>query len=315
MSTTCHSIHIVIFSFNRAMQLNTLIESVFEHFKYPFKISVLYNHTLSHCNGYNLLIKKYTDVEFIKEENVFDGYKVSELSVIFNIKRYIKYPYIRKPKSNFRRKLIEILDKSNSQFVMFLTDDSLFINSPDINPHILKQISFHPADTQYSLRLGRDINKPVSYTEKDGYISWNFYDTANTRDWIYHFSVDAHIYDRKFILDLARDIIFSNPNSYEAFTREHIFRNGYQRQGYANIEPSILSFPINMVQNVQNNESLSVSTELLEKYFLEGYVLRYIIPENINTFQYYPDNLLLEKDGLITRLSTSLSSPSEPSRP
>ncbi|MDE5635609.1 MAG: hypothetical protein K2I52_04810, partial [Muribaculaceae bacterium] len=162
----------------------------------------------------------------------------------------------------------------------------------------------HPVDTQYSLRLGININNPINYISKEGYISWNFYDLENTHDWIYHFSVDAHIYDRKFILNLANDIIFSNPNSYEAFTRERIYRNGYQRHGYANIEPSILSFPINMVQMVQDNESLSVSTELLEKYFLEGYKLLYIIPENINTFQYYPDTLLLEKDGLTKKLST-----------
>ena len=299
---------IVIFSFNRAMQLNTLIASVYEYFQYPFKITVLYNCTTQHCKGYEILKNRYPQVNFAREEKESRGYSIKELSKLFNLKRYLKYKYIRAPKSDFRRKLISILSNSESQFVMFLTDDSVFIRPVRPNQLLLNRIADQPTDMQYSLRLGEDINSPKNYGKESEFMVWDYYDEANDRDWRYNFSVDAHIYDRKYILSLAQDIIFNNPNSYESFTKIRICQKWQQRCGVANLAPCILSFPINMVQTVQDNESLSVSTEQLEKYFIEGYSLRYRIPEKIDTFQYYPETLFLEKDGVTKELSTATKS-------
>lgn len=297
---------IVIFSFNRAMQLNTLIASVYEYFQYPFKITVLYNCTASHSKGYEILKNRYPQINFVKEEKESKGYVISELSKLFNLKRYLKYEYIRSPKSDFRRKLISILSESNSQFVMFLTDDSVFISPVKLNKMLLQRIAEQPENMQYSLRLGENINSPKNYAKESDFMVWSFYDDENLRDWRYNFSVDAHIYDREYVLSLAKDIVFNNPNSYESFTKIRICQKKQQQCGVANLEPCILSFPINMVQTVQDNESLSVSTEQLEKYFVEGYSLRYRIPENIDTFQYYPDTLFLEKNGVTKELSTSI---------
>ena len=297
---------IVIFSYNRAMQLNTLIASVFEYFQYPFKITVLYNCSAQHCKGYEILRTRYPQIDFVKEERERKGYTIPEMSRLFNLKRYLKYDYIRAPKSDFRRKLISILSTSQSKFVMFLTDDSVFIRPVKLNQMMLQRIADQPTDMQYSLRLGEHINAPKSYGKESDFMVWHYYDAANDRDWRYNFSVDAHIYDRKYILSLAKEIIFNNPNSYESFTKIRICQRGQQRCGVANLEPCILSFPINMVQTVQDNESLSVSTEQLEKYFIEGYSLRYRIPEKIDTFQYYPDTLFLEKDGVTKELSTAI---------
>lgn len=297
---------IVIFSFNRAMQLNTLIDSVYKYFQYPFKMTVLYNCTAQHSIGYEILKKRYPQVNFVKEEKESEGYSITELSKLFNIKRYFKYKYVRAPKSDFRRKLISILSNSTSHFVIFLTDDSVFIHPVKLNKLLLQRIADKPTDMQYSLRLGEQINSPKSYAKESDFMVWAFYDDNNLRDWRYNFSVDAHIYDRKYILSLAKDIIFNNPNTYESFTKIRICQKGEQRYGVANLEPCILSFPINMVQNVQDNKALSVSTEQLEKYFIEGYSLSYHIPEKIDTFQYYPDILYLKKDGIVKELSTTI---------
>ena len=48
-----------------------------------------------------------------------------------------------------------------------------------------------------------------------------------------------------------------------------------------------------MVQQVENNESLNASLEILNKKFLEGYTFDYNIPEKIEAFQQYPSFLTL----------------------
>lgn len=296
---------IVIFSFNRAMQLNTLIDSVYKFFQYSFKITVLYNCTIQHSTGYEILKRRYSQVDFVKEEKETRGYTVKELTKLFNFKRFLKYKYLRNPKSDFRRKLISILSNSASPYVMFLTDDSVFTRPVKLNEMLLRRISDQPDNLQYSLRLGENINSLKSYAKESDFMVWAFYDDNNLRDWRYNFSVDAHIYDRQYILSLAKDIIFNNPNSYESFTKIRICQKKQQQCGVANLNPCIISLPINMVQTVQDNESLSVSTEQLENYLIEGYTLSYLIPENIDTFQYYPDILYLEKDGVVKEISTT----------
>ena len=298
-------IEIIIFSYNRAMQLNTLINSILKYFPEPFHITVLYNHTIAHQKGYEILQKKFTNIKFIQEDSSHTSFPIQKLFKLFNFKRYLKYKYLRKPRTDFRHKLISILKDSDSAFTMFLTDDSVFIKPVELNPILLERISENPKDLQYSLRLGENINSPASYSKNGNFMIWDFSIPENKRDWRYNFSVDAHIYDTKFILDMSKDIIFNNPNTYESFTKIRICEKGYQNYGVANLTPSILSFPINMVQDVQGNESLDVSTEQLEKYFIDGYSLKYDIPENIDTFQYYPKVLTLEKDGEVIRINTN----------
>lgn len=278
------------------MQLNTLLKSINRHWrKHRYHISVLYNNSGDiYARGYDLLKHRYRQVDFIQETKEVPDYKLKELLSIFNLKRYLKYPYLRHPKSDFRSKLIRILRESEAEFVMFLTDDSQFITDAEIDSYALRLISADPYHIQYSLRLGRNINHPGKIESlNENQISWRFDEPTNHRDWRYNFSVDAHIYSRAVIFDLAQRVVFSNPNSYEAFTTIYCRKKGWLSKGIANAEPCILSFPINIVQDVQDNESLTVSTEDLEKWLDEGYELDYPKPELIDTFQHYPKSLIL----------------------
>lgn len=289
-------IEIIIFSYNRAMQLNTLLKSIKRHWEsHSYQISILYN--CSDCNyakGYEILKRKYPNVKFVRENKSLPNYKLKDFLSVFNLKRFIKYSYVRHPKSDFRDRLIEILSQAEAELVMFLTDDSQFITDVEIEPRALNKVSSDPYHTQYSLRLGQNINNPGKverFAERQ--MTWSYNDPQNQRDWRYNFSVDAHIYDKKVILDLAKRILFTNPNSYESFTTIYCRKKGWLNKGIANMNPSILSFPINMVQEVQDNESLTVSTEALEKWLEEGYELDYPIPDCISTFQQYPKSLVL----------------------
>lgn len=50
-----------------------------------------------------------------------------------------------------------------------------------------------------------------------------------------------------------------------------------------------------MVQTVEKNETLGVSTETLNDYYLKGYKLEYQHPKQIDTFQVYPKEIYLTR--------------------
>ena len=56
-------IQIIVFSYNRAMQLDTLLYSLYEHWKYPrIVVDVVYNFSNEEFDtAYDLLKKKYSD--------------------------------------------------------------------------------------------------------------------------------------------------------------------------------------------------------------------------------------------------------------
>ena len=119
-------IHIIIFSFNRALQLEALLSSIQRHWqKMDYKLSVLYNTTGGDFQkGYDVLQKEYPAYEFIKETRKSSGYHVSDYINTYNLKKLLKYPYMRRQKSNFRDLLNNMLAASGCEYTIYLTDDS-----------------------------------------------------------------------------------------------------------------------------------------------------------------------------------------------
>jgi len=290
---------IVIFSFNRAMQLNTLLKSIQQNCLFSYNLYILYNCTEKFTLGYEKLKSKYNlpNIHFVKEERKKRSkIPFNEIKKVFNLKRYLKYKYLRNPKYDFREKLINIISNSDNEFIMFLTDDSLFIRPVKIPLFVFENIRNNPSQNSFSCRLGTNINQPSFYEKIEfNTIKWNYYDNRNKKDWSYNFSVDAHIYDKKYILKNIEEILFSNPNSFEAFMKVFCTKMNDLSVGYADYEPSILSYPINMVQNVQANESLNVSLALLEEMFQKDYEVEYPKIDNISSFQHYPDYIYFVK--------------------
>ena len=300
-------LQIIIFSFNRALQLDTLVTSIIEKWQNPkYKIDVIYNTSdKDFQKGYDLLIEKYkteTNIVFNKETCIRDNYSLKELLNIHNFITYNKNKRKFTPKSNFRSLCIELLKKDNNELVMFLTDDAMFIENVNIETEVTDWIKASPAKRQFSLRMGEKMNNKGKDVEKVGkYLYWNFYKNSRSTNWGYPFSVDAHIYHKKPIMDLFSKYIFCNPNTLEGFINAQVYRKMLFEEGMANYNCSLLSYPINMVQNVAKNESLGIDCKMLNNMLLTGYTMRYPIPEAFDTFQQYPTHLYFEKDGEITK--------------
>ena len=296
-------LQVIVFSFNRALQLDTLLSTMLEHWKHPdFDLSVVYNSSTNDFQkGYDLLINKmkdYSNIHFYKEQQPGDNLKMMDFLNIHNIKRLYEKKCLRHPKTNFRSLVINLMENSSEKYIMFMTDDAMFIDDVNIDIDTMNWILSNPIQNQYSLRVGKGMDdKNAIYEEHEDFISWDFSKQDVTTNWGYCFSVDAHIYAKDTVLNLFKRNLFVNPNTLEGPVFGDAKRNGFLNCGRGPKHTLILSFPINMVQTVDKNETLGISTVMMNQYYLDGYTMRYPIPEKITHFQQYPESLFFYKNG------------------
>lgn len=183
----------VIFSKDRAMQLDGFLASYFENVENYSPVKVLfYTSNEAHQKSYQDLKKIYSNlpVEFIAE-------------------------------SNFRNNLIDVLEKSPQDRVVFYVDDMLF--SQKINYNCLKDID--PLQDIVSLSRGKDLNYSTVLAKKLEVpsftkISENLYrfkwDEINEfSDWTYPIGVSGYMFSRLEFIAMMKATHFKAPNSLE----------------------------------------------------------------------------------------------------
>lgn len=272
--------HCIIFSFNRACQLNTLLESIRNFFKrISVKINVVYNSSDEYYEeGYALLKNKFTEVNFVKE-------KVSNQSKLFYRKEYVywrnyynffKYPAKNKG-SSFQSNVRDLLHSDSSALLFFLTDDSVFVGEPFLTSEVIESIANLPSKSMFSFRHGLNLSDSPkeSLLEFDSYAHYKV-NKSHSPHWTYKFSVDGHIYDKEIIKKISSKISYSSPNSFEAFLNTYSVKNNYFENIFFNKSNSLVGFELNRVQSFNENNNLNFSTERLNSYFLSGYQLKYL---------------------------------------
>jgi len=183
----------VVFSKDRAMQLDGFLASYFENVDNYSSIKVLfYTSNEAHRKSYEDLKKIYSNfpVEFIVE-------------------------------SNFRTDLIDVLEKSAEDRVIFYVDDMLF--SQKINYDWLKEID--PLRDIVSLSRGKDLNYSTVLAKKleipsFNKISENLYhfkwdEISEFSDWTYPIGVSGYMFSRQEIVAMMKATYFKAPNSLE----------------------------------------------------------------------------------------------------
>lgn len=295
-------IQIICFSFNRAMQLDTLLTSFLEKWESPkYKIDVVYNYTDSEFGeGYNIAIEKFQskDIQFHREMETPDKYTFFEFLCLTNVVRLYRNRKLRHPKSNFRTLVIKLMEESPYDNIMFLTDDSMFIHSVKISNEIFSWLSENPEQCQFSLRMGGGTGKiPAGVVVKRDLCHWDMYG-GNSGGWGYPFSVDAHIYNKAFILNLFKKYVFTNPNTLEANICSTVIRKRLLSQAQCFVDIKMLTFPINMVQTDIDNICQGVSVEDLNNRYLAGETMVYGLDSDYDATKQYVSYLLFRgKDG------------------
>jgi len=246
-------INIIIYSKNRALQLEACLRSLEKHFK-EFalaNIKVIYSATNSDFKaGYGKLMHQYTGgpIAFISQ-------------------------------TAFRTDTLEAID-GTLPFTMFLVDDIIFKSDFSLNDSIFALLKNNNAMVAASLRLHRaatycyalDANMTVPAFVRDvkgEYVVWRW--PGCQGDWGYGFSLDGNVYNTSYIKELLHNLDFHNPNELEArLNAPRVGLTPIYMCCYDGIS-KLLNVPANRVQHVFNNRhELGKSVEELNAIFLSG---------------------------------------------
>jgi len=240
-------INIIVFSKDRACQLEALLRSMETYFHYPHITYVLYHaSTPEFERGYNRLINKQKNIIWVRQTD----FKSDFLSLINTTVRK-EYPYL-----------------------MFLVDDIIFVREFTGKP-LLERFDLDQDILAVSLRMGENITycytRDISTTPPT-FLPGNRWEwrTASPGYWNYPMSQDGHIFRTTEIIESLSPLSFTNPNTLEAISAAHPIDKPYLM---CDRRPCLINLPLNVVQNVYRNRHGSITEEMLNKYFLEGLVI------------------------------------------
>lgn len=240
----------IIFSKDRANQLNNCIRSFVDHVHVRSNTYVIYKASNEDFQkGYDKCIERYPYIKFLKEEN-------------------------------FKQDLISIFDTEppEQQHVMFLVDDIHFMNNIKQDDVQFDYLEFSEMvaissrlskNVNYCYALDRDVKTPKFVK---GCV-WNW--KHEQGDWGYPMSVDGNIYKRSFIEPYVRYSTYSNPNTFEAalaYNINHMSRDKNLLCCYDEAS-RLVNVPMNRVQSQFPNrygKREELTAEKLNEMFLNN---------------------------------------------
>ncbi len=187
-------IHSIIFSKDRAMQLDGFLSSYFDNVKNYAPISVLY-HTSNHIHE-----KSYEDLKIIYKEKPVN---------------FIK-------ERNFREQLISSIENMREERLIFYVDDMIFSRKIDynwlseINPLEDIVCFSRGEDLKYSTVLAKPLNVPQLQKFNENLYRFKWNEIKEFSDWSYPLGVSGYMFSRKEMLSMIKSISFKAPNSLEA---------------------------------------------------------------------------------------------------
>lgn len=278
-------IKIIVFSYNRALQLDGTIKSFLLHCKdfHLSKILIIYKTSTSlHYLQYQELISeyaKYPEIEFI-EESLF---KLDTIKSILCNNKFCDYliRLVLALKATKPFKLV-IPFLSKNAYVGFLVDDNLFVEDFNLSS-IIEALEENQDAIGFSLRLGKNtrycypLDKSQMLPEfvnlKNQLLKYKWVD-ADT-DFGYPLELSSSLYRTKEIMYLLLRLRYDNPNSLEGLIANNACTYGARYPFLICFENSVtFCNPINKVQNINQNRSGKIenlqSDELANK-FQAGY--------------------------------------------
>jgi hypothetical protein len=297
-------VQVIIFSRDRAMQLDAVLRSFFLHCQDAEEsvIRVIYKaDNQFHAEQYKILSRSYPQVQFVEQkdfrQDLFnsisfcqsDSLKKKIYNVLVGISSLgfpsnsladaIMRRFIDAPKINLLKML---LAGSNPRAgILFLVDDNIFVRNFFLKD-ILNVLLKNPKSIGFSLRLGRNVQYCYSLSRQQAvpeFISLSKdilkYDwTIAELDFAYPLEISSSLYLMDVITPMIMSMWFRNPNELEGkiAARSFILKNQF---------PELMCFdksvtfcnPINLVQSVSNNragEQVDLSTDHLAELFAEG---------------------------------------------
>lgn len=234
--------NILIFSRDRAAQLDALLRSIQENFvNYKaFKFCILYTYSCGFFKqGYQLLIKRFPEFEFILE-------------------------------SDFKKDTSKAI-KDKNRFTIFGHDDSVFVDKFDTTSSeftsfvrgqdvVSLSLWMHPGMVQ-SYGKGCRIELPDFASD----LSWKW--RGQKGDWGKPFSTNFTIFKTKDIINVIRNEEYINVNLLEWFISRINFK---KERAVCFSAPVVINIPVNSVQSVTMNKAVEISLDRCNVQYLNN---------------------------------------------
>lgn len=242
------TVDLVVFSFDRPMQLYAFLESATHYLHDLGTISVIYRATNDrYKNAYQTVQTSFDHVAFIEQG--------------------------ANPRQDFKPLLMTTLERTPSKYIAFAVDDIIVKKEADLAACI-KWLEQTGAFGFY-LRLGthldycytRALAQPLPQLTQiaDNVYTWTFKDAVF--DWAQATTVDMAILRKKDIVDTWQAMAFTNPNTLEASWDRASYRLK-ERTGLCFADSVIINIPLNLVQDTYSSRHMHQwdKEELLAKF-------------------------------------------------
>jgi hypothetical protein len=244
----------LIFSYNRACQLDAFLSSMKVYFKDYDKQNII-------------ILYKYSDEKF-------------QLGYMKLIKKFPNFNWIQE--TNIKEQVNSIIDNDKSEFMVMFCDDDIFKEPFDIESHDFNTFKYNKQIVCFSLRMNPNISKchpmgnidtphPLFISENPYIWNWSELDVNKNGDWAYPMSVDGHLFRSDFIKNSIKSLpYYSNVGHLEAYLSMLAPKNIPFM--LCSKKSPIFNIPLNSVSPLKNINMNITTDSLNEMYLHEKYI-------------------------------------------
>ncbi len=235
---------LILFSFDRPLQLFATLESIHRYFTGYQEISVLY---------------RASDERF--------AYAYDKVQQAFPSTRFIRQS--SSPRKDFKPLLLKLLLEAPSPYILFGVDDLIVKDFTDLQ-FCVDKLETSGAYGVY-LRFGRHIrscymnNKPQalppSVPLSDGLFAWDL--MQGESDWGFPNNLDMTLYRKSDLIDLFKEMKYHHPNSLEWEWAHHPHKNSI---GLYFDHSKVVNLPLNAIGSTSRNMEFLTTEELLTHF-------------------------------------------------
>jgi hypothetical protein len=289
------TVHIIVFSFNRAMQCDSVLRSILLHVKAShLKVSVIWRATGEHLPGYTRLKELHEPEGVVFHEQ---GGRPSFLRDVLprltrprNAYHWLRNSYIRRM-DNFQPLLERLIRETPCQVISFNTDDTIYYRDELLPKAAFDRILAHPASSSYKVYVGANQGDCPPLKSMNGLLMWDYYDPSMNRHWAYPFSVDGTYYEKSALLSFLRQLLYHNPVTLESYGVTMARHSRLFRTGISPSHSTMVGTALNKVDFLVDNDRANISPASLNRLFLAGYRIEYELPDPMTVSGLIPSRI------------------------
>jgi hypothetical protein len=264
-----HKFCCIIFSFNRAMQLDLTLRSLDGNLlNQGLCYYVVYDCSKSHEESYHILMEEWKEKGIIFKRCDRRYRSLAELSPLLfhsgNLYRYLKNKAMRTKFDNFKDLVEESIRESEAQFTFFSTDDQYVFQPTYIPEEALKRIQENPENVSFRMGMTDQLTNErrlselmkvirIPYNEngnKGTLLEWDARDKNATKLWEYSFNVDFQVFDSAMLLRFLSPVLYHIPTTLEWAGLRVARKTNRFRKMLGTSEKTVIGMQLNLAQTL-----------------------------------------------------------------